>query len=102
MSDFGLRPKDRALLSQLCIQPLKNAGARVWVFGSRARGDHVTYSDIDVLYEIPWPLSSALLSQIQEDLEESRLPIKVDLVDIKNLAVSYREGVFKDRIEVFE
>lgn len=39
-----------------------------------------------------------LKAKILESLEESDLPIKVDLVDEKYLASSYRPGVFKDRI----
>lgn len=84
----------------LAITPIKQLGAKVYVFGSRARGDHQEFSDIDLLVESPTPLPPYLLSQIRSQLEESRLPIKVDVVDIHELANSYRAGVIKDRIEL--
>ncbi|MBE9540577.1 MAG: nucleotidyltransferase domain-containing protein [Proteobacteria bacterium] len=31
------------------MNPLKNQGANVWIFGSRARGDHQEYSDLDLM-----------------------------------------------------
>jgi predicted nucleotidyltransferase len=58
---------------------LKKYPYTFYLFGSRARGDHKKYSDLDICFfeDIPW----AVRSDIKEDFEESRLPYKVDLVD---------------------
>lgn len=93
---FGLSESQFDLLTQLAIQPVKEAGGRIWIFGSRARGDHQPFSDIDLLLELP--ASAKIVGKITEALEESRLPFKVDLVLIDELAESYREGVLKERI----
>jgi predicted nucleotidyltransferase len=49
-----------------------------YAYGSRVKNRAKKYSDLDLCFygEIPWNI----LSHIQEDLEESDLPFKVDLV----------------------
>jgi predicted nucleotidyltransferase len=97
---FGLSPADYQLLQELAILPLKQQGARVWVFGSRARGDHRAFSDIDLLYSLKNELPEGTLAKIILDLEESHLPIKVDLVRDTEMAQSYRENVNRDKLEI--
>ncbi len=88
-----------ALLKELIINPLKKAGAQVWVFGSRARGDHKRTSDIDILYDFGQDLTppSGLIFSIKDDFDESRFPYTLDLVALKDLAASYREQVLNER-----
>lgn len=73
------------------------------MFGSRARKTNHQYSDIDILIkEAPeHPIESLCLAKIKEDIENSNLVIKVDLVRDQDLAASYRSSVEKDLIEVF-
>lgn len=98
---FGLEPRHWAIVQDLLIQPLKKAGAEVWVFGSRARGDQQVFSDLDILYSVPdGTLSPSLLFQLQDALVNSHLPIKVDIVAELDLAESYRDSVMKDRVRV--
>lgn len=40
---FGLSDSDFSILKQILINPLKNEGCDVWIFGSRARGDHQNF-----------------------------------------------------------
>lgn len=94
---FGLTAREWELLDTLALQRLKAGGAAVWIFGSRSRGDHRRYSDIDLLYEERQPLPQGLIFDIASDLEESDLAYKVDLVSVDDLAESYREGVLRDR-----
>lgn len=99
---YGITSDELALLKRLAVNPLIQEGARVWLFGSRARGDHRKFSDIDLLFELPNgdALRPSLLSEIRESLEESTLPYKVDLVPLSELAEAYKAGVLKDRIEL--
>ncbi|MFP5458000.1 MAG: nucleotidyltransferase family protein, partial [Bacteriovoracia bacterium] len=68
-----------------------------WCFGSRARGNHREFSDLDLMVESDSDLSREI-AQLKEIFEESRLPIKVDLVDLASFAHSYREGFEKDKL----
>ncbi|MEZ4743657.1 MAG: nucleotidyltransferase domain-containing protein [Bdellovibrionota bacterium] len=97
---YGLSQKSWELLLKLAIDPLKNHGAEVWIFGSRARGDYKKFSDIDILYELKQEQQTGFISLIKENLEESDLPIKVDLVDLKNLAKAYAVNVHKEKKRV--
>lgn len=97
---FGLREEDWQTLVEVALSPLKSvAGIRLWVFGSRARGDHKPFSDLDILIDGP-SLPPGLLALVRERLEESSLPINVDLVLESELASSYRDGVLRDRKEI--
>ena len=95
---FGLSEEDWFLLTNLLIDPLKSAGAEVWIFGSRARGDHFEFSDVDVAYASSHVLPPGMISCIRENLEESRLPYKVDLGQVTDIVDSYRAGILRDRI----
>jgi predicted nucleotidyltransferase len=97
-SRFGLAPDHWSLVSKLLIFPLREKGATVFVFGSRARGDYKPFSDLDIL--VDGDISPSLLSSISEDLEESNLPIRVDIVLARNLADAYTQGVDRDKVQV--
>jgi predicted nucleotidyltransferase len=96
----GLSDREIQLLRQLVVNPLKQAGYRVWIFGSRARGDFKKFSDIDLLFTPPQgqETSKAFLSELEESLENSALVYKVDLVEESQLAQSYRDNVINDRV----
>ncbi len=101
---FGLKQKDYDLFLQLVVAPLRVANAKVFIFGSRARGKHHPFSDIDVLYvrstaDRP---SAIEIANIQEAVEESQLPIKIDIVAEEDLAKSYREQALKEKVEILD
>ena len=100
MKSFGLTKDQYEMLESLAIDPLKKAGCKVWVFGSRATNSHQKFSDIDLLYEFQGDLELSFVFKIKSALEESNFPIKVDIVNIKELAESYRENVLKTRVLV--
>ena len=72
--------------------------ARLWLFGSRARGDHRRWSDIDVAVDPVGPLPAGWLADVRDALAESNLLLDVDLVDLSEAgdalaAVIRREAV---------
>jgi predicted nucleotidyltransferase len=56
--------------------------ARIYLFGSRARGDASEFSDIDIAIESERPLQRRL-SEIRDRIEAPRLPWKVDLLEMR-------------------
>lgn len=96
----GLSKDELDIIFREVIEPLKSINASVWIFGSRARGDFKKYSDIDILYkeEENYPAPSGFIYDIELSLEESKLPYKVELVNVNNLAESYRNSVMRDRL----
>ena len=97
---FGLSDEQFQILNQIVVSPLKSHGASVWIFGSRARGDHKPFSDVDIMFERKdsTQFPKGFISHMREEIEESRLPFKVDLVDANEMAESYRSGVLADRV----
>lgn len=94
---FGPTDSECAFIFQHVVGPLEKLGARVWCFGSRARGDHRSSSDLDLLVESSEDLRAKLF-EISDALVESNFPYKVDLVQEKNLAKSYRAQVERERV----
>lgn len=96
----GLTEAEIDLLQQLLIQPIKSQDGKVWVFGSRARGDNRKFSDIDILCEFPQStiLPAGFIAHITESLEDSNFPYKVDLVSRSEVAQSYKDQVERDKI----
>jgi predicted nucleotidyltransferase len=74
---FGLTLDQFEILKTLVLKPLKERKAKVFVFGSRARGTHHVFSDIDILFEenLNNPISLVELSLIKENIENSNLTI---------------------------
>ncbi len=96
---FGLSEPQFQYIQETVVAPLKNKGASIWIFGSRARGDHTEFSDLDFMVESKEDIST-LVSNIQETLENGNFPYKVDIVQSKDFAESYRENFEKDKVEI--
>lgn len=75
---------------------LGNTGARIYLFGSWARGDEYYGSDIDVGVWYEHPLPAGCLSCLREALEESTVPYTVDLVDLTQTNTAFREKMLKE------
>ncbi|MEN0059143.1 MAG: nucleotidyltransferase domain-containing protein [Bdellovibrio sp.] len=98
---FGLKDSDFDFLEKNLILPLKDRGFKVYIFGSRATGKNHPFSDVDILIEGEISAeSSSKIGAIKEFFEESNFPYKIDLVNERHLAESYRPGVMRERIEI--
>lgn len=68
-------------------------GRRVWAFGSRATGQRVRrFSDLDIAVEGE-ELPFDEMAMLREALEESRLPFKVDIVELDKVAPEFRSRI---------
>ena len=96
---FGLSKEQNILLSKAVIEPLKDMGFQVYIFGSRTSGKHHPFSDIDILFEgnSSQDLKNKI-NAIKEQMQESNFPFKVDLVYLPDLAESYKASVLKNRV----
>jgi predicted nucleotidyltransferase len=50
---FGLSESEFDHITKTVVEPLVLHGAVVWCFGSRARGTHQQFSDLDLMIEGP-------------------------------------------------
>lgn len=95
---FGLKEADYQYITDTVVNPLKQRGLSVYCFGSRARGDHKPFSDLDLMIE--GPVSDQvqqLKGAIEESLSKENFPYKVDLVLFEEYADSYKASYRQDR-----
>lgn len=81
------------------LSGLRGHPARVFLFGSRVRSDHRVASDIDVAVLPLGPIPAGLLARIREEIEESRVPFVVDLVDLREAPPALRERALREGAE---
>lgn len=72
--------------------------AEVYLFGSRARGDDRTGSDIDIALDAGCLIDQKSLFHISEDLENSTIPFFIDVVDLHNVAEDFKAFIQKDMV----
>lgn len=90
---LDLQPHHRTLLCQILAQHLPQA--QVWAYGSRVTGQGHDASDLDLVVRQPDDpqQETADLSQLQDALIDSNLPIHVDLVDWARIPDSFRQEI---------
>ena len=71
---------------------------KIWLFGSRARGDNKDYSDIDIAIDIGRRLTRPELGQVYNIVEAVNIPEKVDVVDMHAIPPAMKENVLKEGI----
>lgn len=71
---------------------------KTYVFGSRARGDHKKYSDLDLLVKQDQPLETAVLVGLKDDFENSDLPFTVDLVEWCKISDDFKKNISIDLV----
>ena len=73
----------------------------VRVFGSRARGQAKSYSDLDLVVMGDTPLSMSTLALLTEAFAESDLPWRVDVVDWASTSSEFRQHIANHSLPVF-
>lgn len=94
---IDLSPDNLALLKQLITEHLSECEIRV--FGSRIHGMAKPYSDIDIVLKCGSPIDRRTMSRLKEALQESTLPIRVDVLDWHGISEEFK-GVIKEGYEV--
>lgn len=67
--------------------------ARIYLYGSRARGDHSMGSDIDVALDARHKIERLLVLHIKDDIEESTIPLFVDVIDLHNISETFKNEI---------
>ena len=68
-----------------------------YVFGSRAKGTHKPFSDLDLCTLKTMPILEK--AQLQEDFEESNLPFKVDIIDWNDISEDFKQFIKNDLVK---
>jgi predicted nucleotidyltransferase len=77
---------------------LGEAKVTVYLFGSWARGDATSVSDIDLAIEPHDPLPPGTLARLRERLEDSRVPYRVEVVDLTEADPALRRRIVAEGV----
>lgn len=72
--------------------------ARIFLFGSRARGDNTQWSDIDIAIDNGEKIPRVVHAQIIHMIDVLNIPQKVDVVDFSSLSDSMKNNITKEGI----
>jgi uncharacterized protein len=72
--------------------------AAVWLFGSCARGEVRQHSDIDIAILPRDELPLGFFGELQADIEDSKIPYDVDLVDLTHADSALVDAVRREGI----
>lgn len=97
---IDLAPADLALVRRLVQQHLP--GRRVQVFGSRSAGRAKPFSDLDLAVVDDAGLSGEALADLRAALDDSELPIRVDLLTWSDAPPSLRAAIEASGAPLFE
>jgi predicted nucleotidyltransferase len=70
----------------------------LYLFGSRARGDARVASDIDLGLDPKGEFPPAVLARLEEEFDESTVPVEVDLVDLRGAGETLRAKATREGI----
>lgn len=72
--------------------------AKVFLFGSRARGDYDVRSDFDIALDIGQRLPLEEKAQIRNMIEALNIPQMVDLVDFNSVPQKMKDAILKEGV----
>jgi predicted nucleotidyltransferase len=75
-------------------------GFSVRAFGSRVKSSFRPYSDLDLAFKGPEPLTLSQLADLQDAFSESDLPFKVDVVDWRDASPFLQAVIDRDGVDL--
>lgn len=72
--------------------------AKIYLYGSRARGTYKHGSDIDVAIDAGKKLERVDVGEARDMLNESNIPYKIEVVDFHNIPDQMQKNILKEGI----
>ncbi len=73
---------------------------RVYLLGSRARGNHSSKSDWDFAIDAGVPLPWNFFACLRQEAADIAFPDEIDIVDLHRAPVWFRESISNDLVEI--
>ncbi len=103
MRYYGLKPEELNKIRELFQEFFGDIPkAKVFLFGSRAKGIQKSFSDIDIAIKAKSEKISQKISLFKEKWEKTKLPYKIDISNWKDIYKPYLPQVRKDKITLWE
>ena len=90
--------KTLKVLESMVKDAFKDSEVKIVLFGSRARGDYVKSSDIDIGILPRDKINKKKLVLLREKVENSNVPYKVDVVDLSQASKEFTEKALREGI----
>jgi predicted nucleotidyltransferase len=74
-------------------------GCRVYLFGSRAKKIGKEGADIDLALDVGKKIDWKILGDIKEEIEETTIPVFVDVVDVNSVDKKFLEHIKTEWME---
>lgn len=87
---------------QILLDVFKNycPDAEIWAYGSRINGDAHEASDLDLVVKSFNDVNKSL-SELRELINDSDIPIIVDILEFDKIPFSFQKEIEKDYISIF-
>lgn len=87
-----------SMLKEHVLDQMKNEDVRIYLFGSWAKGVQRKTSDIDIAIEYRNGQDNGKITQLRENIEESNLPYRVDVVDMQRIGEKLAEKIRREGV----
>jgi predicted nucleotidyltransferase len=88
---LGLSEAELGLVQSILRRHIPDC--RVVAFGSRAKGNNLVYSDLDLALFGPERLSLVRMGELREAFQMSTLPMRVDILDMQSAPTSFLANI---------
>ena len=95
MADFNLDE-----FKKIVFKHIDPKSARVFIFGSRAIGNNLKFSDIDLGILGSKPLPTKNYINLVQAFEDSDIPYRTDVVDFTSVSDKFKEQALNKIIEL--
>jgi predicted nucleotidyltransferase len=85
-------------LEEAVTRFLKNEDVKIVLFGSRARGDFVNTSDVDVGIIPGETFDRRKLTLLHEYIDKLNIPFKVEIVDLSMVSEDFKQLTLKEAV----
>ena len=97
---IDLRPDYLELVKTILREHLPES-AKVYAFGSRAKGTAKSFSDLDLAVDAnSKKLPAKVMTDLRSDFEESALPYKIDIIDFNDISPEFKKIVEQDKVSL--
>lgn len=76
----------------------KSRNIGIYLFGSRARGDSLASSDVDIAIIPNNEIDSVEIAFWREKIEDSNIPYHVELVNLNEVTDDFKKEIMKDAV----
>lgn len=85
-------------LKEMINEHFNGQNVRVILFGSRARGNSRTSSDVDIAIVPYGKYNKHIIATLKEKIENSTIPYKVEIINLNEVSKEFKEEILKDSV----